>query len=247
MEIIITISDDVVTKQNSVSTMTNDNEISAETSKRTCEHMNDDHAVTVFAMAKYLGAFGTDARLKSISLSGCKISVVTCTGDVCEVKTVIYPFTPPLASPSQARSKLIAIHQKVCAPRLHWLVSKPEALIICSIIAAMGYGTWMGVPEMTEALGNAKQLNFYVEKIFGSANVLAEQVRFFFYFSIVAHVAEAIWAVYKCKSVLKLKFQACLMWFLTVSAVGYPIFKELLTLLTIDRVTKQAAAAKKSK
>jgi hypothetical protein len=46
---------------------------------------------------------------------------------------------------------------------------------------------------------------------------------------------------------LKLKFQACLMWFLMVSAVGYPIFKELLTLLAIDRVTKQAAAAKKSK
>jgi hypothetical protein len=82
-----------------------------------------------------------------------------------------------------------------------------------------------GVPAMTEALGNAKQLNFIVEKIFGSASVLAEQVRFFFYLSIVAHVAEAIWAVYKCQSVLKLKFQACLMWFLTVSAVGYPIFK----------------------
>jgi hypothetical protein len=229
-----------------VFTMADDKEISAETSKRTCDHMNEDHYVTVHAMAKYLGASG-DARLKSITLSGCKIQVVSCKGDVCEVQTVIYPFTPPLTSPSQARSALIAVHDKVCAPRLHWLVSKPLALIICSIIAVMGYGTWMGVPEMTEALGNAKQLNFYVEKIFGSASVLAELVRFFFYFSIAAHVAEAIWAVYKCKSVLKLKSQACLMWFLTISAVGYPIFEELLTLLTIDRVSKQAAAAKKSK
>jgi hypothetical protein len=230
--------------------MTNDNEISAETSKRTCEHMNDDHAVTVYAMAKFLGGCGrwklTDAKLKQVSLSGCKISAVTCRGDLCEMKPLFYPFDPPLSSPSQARSELIAIHQKVCAPRLHWLVSKPEALIIFSIIAAMGYGTWMGVPEMTEALG-VKQLNFFVEKTFGSASTLAELVRFFFYLANVLHVAEAIWAVYKCQSVLKLKFHACFMWFVTVSAIGYPILKELIALLAVDRVTKQAAAAKKSK
>jgi hypothetical protein len=37
------------------------------------------------------------------------------------------------------------------------------------------------------------------------------------------------------------------MWFLTVSVIGYPILSELLALLAIDLVTKQAAAAKKSK
>jgi hypothetical protein len=232
-------------------TMTNDNEISAETSKRYCEHMNDDHAVTLYAMAKFLGGFGklklTDARIKQVSLSGCKISAITCRGDVCEVKPLFYKFEPPLASPSQARAELVAIHQKVCAPRLHWFVSKPEVLIIFSIIAAMGYGTWMGVPEMTEVFSNAKQLTFVIEKAFGSASMLAELVRFFFYFSIVAHVAEAIWAAHKCQSVLKLKFQVRLMWLLAVSAVGFPILKELIELLTIDRVTKQAAADKKSK
>jgi hypothetical protein len=64
----------------------------------------------------------------------------------------------------------------------------------------MGYGTWMGVPEMTEAIGNAKQLNLYVQKVFGSASVLL--VRFFFYLSVILHVAEGVWAVYKCQSVL---------------------------------------------
>jgi hypothetical protein len=213
--------------------------------------MNDDHAVSVYAMAKYLGEFGrwklTDARLKQVSLSGCKISAVTCRGDLCELKPLFYKFEPPLASPSQVRSELVAVHQKVCSPRLHWLVSKPIALVIFIVLAFMGYGTWMGVPEMTEAIGNAKQLNFYVQKVFGSASVLAELVRFFFYLSVVLHVAEGVWAVYKCQSVLKLKFQASLMWFLTVSVIGYPILSELLALLAIDLVTKQAAAAKKSK
>jgi hypothetical protein len=231
--------------------MANDSEISAETSKRYCEHMNDDHAVTVYAMAKFLGGFGqlklTDARIKQVSLTGCSINAITCRGDVCEVKQLFYKFEPPLASPPQARSELQGIHQKVCAPRLDWFVSKPEVSIIFSIVAAMGYGTWMGVPEMTEVFSNAKQLSFIIEKTFGSASMLAELVRFFFYFSIVAHVAEAIWAVYKCQSVLKLKFQACLMWFLAVSATGFPILKELIDLLTIDRVTKHAAANKKSK
>jgi hypothetical protein len=241
----------IAVPRSQIETMTNGDEISGETSKRICEHMNDDHSVTVYAMAKFLGAFGrlklTDARLKEVSLSGCKISAVTCRGDLCEMKPLFYKFEPSLKSPSQARSELVAIHQKVCAPRLHWLVSKPEALIIFIIVAAMGYGTWMGVPEMTEALGNAKQLNFYLEKTFGSASALAELVRFFFYLANLVHAAEAIWAVYKCQSVLKLKFQACLMWFLTVSAIGYPILKELIALLAIDRATKQAAAAKKSK
>jgi hypothetical protein len=87
----------------------------------------------------------------------------------------------------------------------------------------------------------------HVQKVFGSASVLAELVRFFFYLSVVLHVAEGVWAVYKCQSVLKPKFQASLMWFLTVSVIGYPILSELLALLAIDLVTKQAAAAKKSK
>jgi hypothetical protein len=232
--------------------MTSDNEISAETSKGICEDMNDDHAVTVYAMAmaKFLGAFGqwklTDARLVQVSLSGCKISAVTWQGDVCETKPLFYKFEPPLASPSQARSELIAIHQKVCALRLQTLASKPQALKNVCIVAAMGYGTWMGVPEMTEALGNAKPLIFFLGKTFGSASVLAELVRFFFYFCIVAHAAEAIWAVYKCQSVLKLKFQACFMWFLAVSTIGYPILNELNALLAIDQAAKQAAAAKKS-
>jgi hypothetical protein len=53
----------------------------------------------------------------------------------------------------------------------------------------------LGVPEMTEALGNAKQLNFIVEKIFGSASVWLKYV-FLLLEYYYAHVAEAIWAVY---------------------------------------------------
>lgn len=111
----------------------------------------------------------------------------------------------------------------------------------------MGYGTWMGVPAMTEELSRAKQVNAVVETLFGSARVLALLVRFFFYFAIVAHMGEAVWAVYKCRTTLKLKVKSTAMWFVFVSMVGYPVFTELFTLLAVDRITKEAAIAKKSK
>jgi hypothetical protein len=228
--------------------MGDDSVISAEASKRTCEHMNDDHAVSVYAMARLLlrlpaGVKLTDARLKKVTMDGCHLSVATCRGDLCEMKQLVYEFDPRLESPSQVRSRLVAVHQKVCEPRWQWLVATPVAVaILC-----MTYGTWLGVPQMTDMIESAKEINVYVSKVFGSANMLALLIRFFFYFIVVAHTAEATWAAYKCRTVLKLQAKPTLMWFGMVLLLGYTVLPELLTLLTVNRVSKEAAAAKKSR
>jgi len=230
--------------------MTND-EISAEASKRICEHMNDDHAVSVYAMAKSLGSFGrfklTDARLKKVTLLGCSIQAIKCKGDLCEMKPLFYKFDPPLTSSSQVRPRMVEVHQKVCSARLHWLVTKPDAFLIVCLSGLAGYGTWMGVPGMVDAITSVKQLNLGVEKVFGSAQIMAEFVPPVFYVTVVAHLLEATWAAYKCRTTLKLKLPATLIWFLTVTFSGYFILSDLIMLLTVDRVTKEAAAAKKSK
>ena len=80
---------------------TSDEEISSEASKRMCAHMNEDHGVTVYAMAKSSfrlqgGWKLTDAKMKKVTLQGCEIQAVTCSGDLCEMQRINYPFNPPL-------------------------------------------------------------------------------------------------------------------------------------------------------
>jgi len=86
------------------------NEISAEVSKRICKHMNDDHQISIYAMAKAALISSpenkkklTNPRMKSICLSGYDLSFVLCSGEVCEMKTITIPFSPPLRSPKEAK------------------------------------------------------------------------------------------------------------------------------------------------
>ena len=69
--------------------------------------MNDDHAISVYAIAKKAcenkNSKLSNAKMKSISLSGYKISFVLCKDDVCEMKNVMIPFNPPLKSQNEAR------------------------------------------------------------------------------------------------------------------------------------------------
>lgn len=72
--------------------------------------MNDDHAISIYAMAKSTLTSSaernmklTNARMKSISLSGFDISFVLCKGDVCEMKKATIPFEPPLKTGKEAK------------------------------------------------------------------------------------------------------------------------------------------------
>ena len=96
--------------------------ISEETSNRICVHMNEDHAVSVYAMAKRQGPKPepgwkiTTATIKSVTMTGATITVTLCRGDACRQIPVTYPFIPPLTEPHQIRSRMVAIHHHVCNP-----------------------------------------------------------------------------------------------------------------------------------
>lgn len=225
----------------SATTSSKDGGISAETSKRVCSHMNDDHAVSVYAMAKAMlqGSAGTkitSATLKSVSLEGCDIAVVTCTGDLCEMKQFTFPFVPPLKSGSEIRPRMVEIHKQVCAPQISWLFTHPDALAVLIVCALLGYGTHVvGVEELSANIEGNATINSILSVIFGSAAFFSRLVKYAWIFAVVAHAGEGLYVAHQAQHALKLEFKSRLLWFGMVCCVGFPITKEFLDLLNVHQ------------
>ncbi|CAB9497448.1 expressed unknown protein [Seminavis robusta] len=219
--------------------MTDSTEVSAETSTRVCTHMNEDHAVSVYAMAKSLLPGKkkiTDFKLKKVTLKGCEISAVSCQGELCEMHKLFYPFQPPLASAQEVRPRMVAIHHQVCAPEPTWLVTHIDALAVLIVVALLGYGTHViGTDNLTEMIEQAPKLNDTISMVFGSASTFSAAVKYAWIFAIVAHVGEGGYVVYHAKITLKLQTQVIVLWFLMVASVGFPITKEFLELLKVHQ------------
>lgn len=237
----------------SISSNSDDNRrtdvISAETSARVCRHMNEDHAVSVYAMAARClakqqlqrqqeqqqgqgqpttGWKLTSARMLQITAQGCHLQAISCTsGDLCEIKTVVYPFTPPLTHAAQVKSRLVAIHHQVLSPQWQWIYSKPFAMKFSISFAALAYGTLVLGGTGMKALLDQTNL---IKSFYPRTDILVLVVQAVFYIIMVAHICEAVFAAYICRSTLKLKWQGTLQWMIFVGAVGFPILNELQTL-----------------
>lgn len=228
--------------------------ISEETSKRVCTHMNEDHAVSVLAMAMRSAGEASssstssswkisDATMLKVDESGCLIRCVACSGDLCEMNVVEYKFEPPIASASELRPRLVAVHHRLCSPRVAWLVKKPQALLILVTEAFLAYGTF---GRYERATNYSDVLSGVVSLVFGSASNFSLAVRAAFYFSVVAHGGEALYVAYHCRRTLKLQWKATILWFLMICMVGIPITSEFLPLLNVARKKSNEAAAKKA-
>jgi len=218
--------------------------VSPETSKRVCQHMNEDHAVSVFAMAKAAknlprDVVVTEAHMKKVTLHGCQIRALSCHGDMCTSNEVEYPFDPPLKSSAELRPRLVAIHRKVCGPKAIWLINKPLALTILVTCASLGYGSvFMSHKELTGTIEDKKELNNFLSLIFGSAQNFATMVSFSFYFSVIAHALEGLYAAFYSRKALKLPWTTALQWFALVLLVGYPIMSEFQQMMKVKRAQK---------
>ena len=62
-------------------------------------------------------------------------------------------------------------------------------------------------------------------------------------FGITAHVVEALYAAYLCKTLLKMKTMATLSWFVIISMVGYPMTSKI---LEFARIQKKSNEGKKN-
>lgn len=228
----------------------NPDEISPEVSKRICSHMNDDHAISVYAMAKKAcenkNSKLTNAKMKSISLSGYKISFVICEDDVCEMKNVMIPFDPPLKSQKEARVRIIQDHEAAFTPTLSSLFTEPVSLSVFLLCISFPYIAYMVKEDDIAGLVYASYTPMFIsnliEKSFCCTYTFASNVKtfakFMWYLSIVAHVIEGSFAAYLCVKRFKLPKKIVWKWHFLGCCVGYAQVWKIFHLVSVDNQLK---------
>uniref|UniRef100_A0A7R9WQU3 Uncharacterized protein n=1 Tax=Craspedostauros australis TaxID=1486917 RepID=A0A7R9WQU3_9STRA len=215
-------------------------EIKEEAGKAFAKDMNTNSGAVVYAMARDRLSlpFGTklkSAKVKIVHNRGCEITAVTCKSDTCEMKSLTYPFRPYVKSKNELKRRLATIRNQVCAPKIHWLVTKPFALLVLLICAGLGYGTMvLGTNGMLEAIAQAPRLQRGIAQVFGSASMFVKYVQASWYVCIVAHLVEAVLAAIGCSTTLGLNAEVTFSWFILVWMVGFPIFQEFDTLMKMQ-------------
>jgi Protein of unknown function (DUF2470) len=200
--------------------------ISEETSRRICDHMNEDHAVSVYAMGKRKIEFPpgrgwkiSKVSLQKVTLQGAELQVFMCRDNLCQDAKVTYHFEPPLQQPSQIRSKMIAVHQNVCSP-----ISCYEHALFPAVLVFFASTSWFalgtGAARTDPALENTMKDCFHL-LLFG-------------------HTCLALYGTYWSRSQLKLPWRVALKWFIAIFLSGWLAFKELQDLLEFDQKGKDA-------
>lgn len=217
--------------------------VSKETSDRVCNHMNLDHASSVYAMAaatlpwKERNGDIKHTKLQSVSHTGYAMSFVICQGkDRCEMRSVAVPFEPPLTSSAELKGRLVAIHHQALAPRIHWLVSDPLTLFMFIVSCGLGIATyWIGIENLPLYIKHVDWLHSIVLNVFGSTVLFAKSVKYSWYFLVIAHSGEALYGAYECQKTLKLKPKAILQWYLLIFCVGWFAGKRLIKLVNLQK------------
>ena len=188
----------------------------------------------------------TSLRVKSVTKKGLDISLVTCKGDFCEMKSAFYEFRPALQSASdlaKGSHRLERIHNQVLSPKLYWLFTDPLAFLILVTCSSLAYGSLvMGIDGMVDSISKAERLESGIASIFGSTRNFSLAVMGSFWFSVIAHGIEACMAIRYCVLSLKLGMVPTIKWAFLVFCVGYPIFSKIQALIAV-----QEAYSSKSK
>jgi len=139
------------------------------------------------------------------------------------------------------------MHHQALAPKIEWLVIDPFALGILIITVLLAYGTYGfgGAEGLATVIQSAKRLNDTICSIWGSADMFAAQVVFFWYFAIIAHLLEALYVAYHAIRTLKLRLGNTLMWFYLVLCVGFPVARRLLEFTKVHVASKASGDKKK--
>uniref|UniRef100_A0A7S3LDU9 DUF2470 domain-containing protein n=1 Tax=Amphora coffeiformis TaxID=265554 RepID=A0A7S3LDU9_9STRA len=223
-------------------------EVSEETSSRVCKHMQDDHFISVYAMARNMldlpgGWKLTDAKMKKVTSAGCHLQAVTCSGDLCEMKPVVYPFTPPLTNASQVKPRLVAIHHEVLSPQWKWVWTKPFAFKFMLTTLALAYGALvMGNEGLTEALDKTNLIKMF----YPWTDTIAIVVQLVFYVTLVAHIMEASMVAHTYRTVFKLNWKGVARWIVMILVAGYPIMQEGMALKQIHEQRLKEASEKEA-
>lgn len=215
--------------------------ISDEESKKLAKELTERYPLTVYGMAKGVASSAsskvTSLRVKNITNEGCDVSLVTCRGDLCEMKNEHFEFSPPLDSASElCDSRMPGIRDQVLAPKVHWLITDPLAFLILATCTALAYGTLIvGMNGIVEGLGEAPKLENGIAVIFGSTSTFSVAVTCSFWFSIVAHAIEAGMTLRHCVKTFHLGVVPSTLWTVLVFLVGYPIFSRFQAMVAVHQ------------
>jgi hypothetical protein len=142
---------------------------------------------------------------------------------------------------------MIALHHQSLKPKVHWLVTDPVALVVVLVTALLALGTYGfgGAQGLATVISDAKPWNFFIASIWGSTDLFAKQVVFFWYFAIVLHALEGVYVAYHAVRTFKLGLGTTLLWFYLVLCTGFPISKRFLELLKVQSAAKRKGNSKK--
>ncbi|KAL3945104.1 MAG: hypothetical protein SGBAC_000833 [Bacillariaceae sp.] len=208
--------------------------------KQLAKDITEKYPATVYGMAKGLtypaSSKVTALRVKSITKEECKISIVTCSGEICEMNDEVYKFNPPLQSITEIMdTRMSQIRDAVLSPNPLWLLTDPLASIILVTIAALGYGTFvLGTDGIIDELVNVPRLEGGISALFGSTGTFANLVVGAFWFSVVAHGIEASIALRHSLKSLELGSVPTVMWSSMIFLVGFPIFSRFQNIVTVQ-------------
>jgi len=212
--------------------------------------MNDDHAVSVFAMVKCsLGKSKShkisNCKMTSISLEEATFSYVECTSTsgtgTCAMKNTTFVFHPPLETMKDMRPRLVDLHHDLLTPKLKSLVTEvPCAIIIC-ILLLFGYITYF-VDDLEQVIlsKNLKLAGSCISMIFGCIQSLEKLIEKTFIFAVVAHILEACYGAFLSHKVLKLKMKSTLLWFLAISCAGYLMTSKIMEFSNVHLESKKS-------
>ena len=171
--------------------------------KRICEHMNQDHAASVLAMAMALDPTAKRARMASITKTRVTLDVVD--GKDPKRRALVWPLDPPLADAGAARVRLVAIHHRVLRPA----ADQPAGAVVFVVMAVVLLAGLTSVAFL-QPLRDFCVLAFpHKEGLKQLAGLL-----------LFCHAIEALNALYVAKKKLKLGWTGSLGWAAAALAVG---------------------------
>mmetsp|Transcript_13599 Transcript_13599/g.20701 ORF Transcript_13599/g.20701 Transcript_13599/m.20701 type:complete len:215 (+) Transcript_13599:109-753(+) len=181
---------------------------------RICNHMNQDHMVSVYAMIKSMlpsSSKISNYKMASVSLDKVEFSYVECTQGMCAMRQITLPLDPPLESMKELRPRLIQLHRQLLSPpSIVSIFTEPICTFILVFMIILGYISYLMTDENLV-------LVFPVPV-----------VRRFFLLTQLAHILEGVYGGYLAYSTLKLGMLISLQWLFTISLVGYPMTSKVM-------------------
>ena len=192
----------------------------AKSSDRICKHMNDDHAASVLGMAMMVWPKARRARM--VALKADAVVLAAADADGSSTRSLSLPLDPPLASPGDARPRLVEIHKVALSPAL----DMPLAGVLAALMAVLFAAAFTDyLPAVTA--------------FFAVAFPDGDCVRKLVYFTCAVHSLEALYAAYLARS-LKLGAGACAGWGLAALAVGVGALNRIVPLANAKTLPKAA-------